>query len=306
MTTLHSRFRFAAMLALLPATAGMLRADLPLSQPYPPIRFEVRSNSEPAQKIYIARVDLTNPDVDIRVSGGGADPDGGGEYQTTLQVPSFIAQRERFDLVVNGDFFAAKATPDGEGSKSGYVTGKWGKVKGPAVTDGYVWGPAAEARPSLIIDATKHARIAEVKEVPQDALQVMAGSHIIVQNGENCAPDTAGFARTKHPRTAAGITADGKTLVLVVVDGRRPGEATGMSLTELAETMRSLDCRNALNLDGGGSTEMALRDPASGQLQIVNKPSDGRERAVANVLGVSIRGIRRVPNPALSPIEKQN
>ena len=66
---------------------------------------------------------------------------------------------------------------------------------------------------------------------------------------------------------------------------------------DLAKAMLDLGCTDALNLDGGGSTEMALRDPGTGQLVVVNRPSDGHERPVANVLGVRIAGMKRVPRP---------
>jgi hypothetical protein len=286
-------------LPLAVAAAGHgARADFPSAQPYPEVRYEHRSLAEPAQQIDVARIDLSDPDVDVRVSGGGPDPDGAEEYQTTLQVPTVIAEREHFEVAVNGDFFAARQTVDAEGAKSGFVTGKWAKVLGPAVTDGFLWAPAAEPRAALILDAAKKARIESLKDVPADARQVIAGSGVLLKDGQSVTETASSFSRTRHPRTAAGLTDDGKTLVLVVVDGRRPGKSVGMSLAELAALMLQLGCRDALNLDGGGSSEMVLRNPESGLLQVMNSPSDGRERAVGNVLGVTIRGARRVPKPA--------
>ena len=61
-----------------------------------------------------------------------------------------------------------------------------------------------------------------------------------------------------------------------------------MSYAELAQEMIRLGCRQALNLDGGGSSMMAIRNADTGKMRILNKPSDGHERAVANVLGVSV------------------
>jgi exopolysaccharide biosynthesis protein len=72
------------------------------------------------------------------------------------------------------------------------------------------------------------------------------------------------------------------------VDGRKPGIAVGMSYDELAREMLRLGCRQALNLDGGGSTVMAIRDAGSGNLKILNQPTDGHERAVADALGISV------------------
>ena len=75
------------------------------------------------------------------------------------------------------------------------------------------------------------------------------------------------FVAGRQPRTLAGIRPDG-TLLLVTVDGRRPGWSAGMTLPEAARLMRSLGARDALNLDGGGSTTMVVRG------EVVNRPSD--------------------------------
>lgn len=83
----------------------------------------------------------------------------------------------------------------------------------------------------------------------------------------------------RAPRTAVGIDAE-QRLLLVTVDGRQPRRSVGLSLKGLAGLMRELGARDALNLDGGGSTAMAI-GPAT-----VNSPSDGSERPVNNALVV--------------------
>jgi hypothetical protein len=82
------------------------------------------------------------------------------------------------------------------------------------------------------------------------------------------------FANKRYPRSAVGVTAAGD-LWFVTVDGRQPHTA-GATLTEMAEIMRGFGCVQAMNLDGGGSAELAI---AAGPL---NRPSDGRERPVAD------------------------
>lgn len=86
------------------------------------------------------------------------------------------------------------------------------------------------------------------------------------------------FAYDRHPRTAVGFSADSTKLFFVTVDGRQPGYSVGMSLFELAEYMREWGIHQAVNLDGGGSTTMVVRG------LVVNSPSDGSERPVANAL----------------------
>ena len=69
-------------------------------------------------------------------------------------------------------------------------------------------------------------------------------------------------------------------MLLVTVDGRAPGWSAGMTLPEAARLMRSLGARDALNLDGGGSSTMTVAG------EVVNRPSDRVERAVSDGLFV--------------------
>jgi exopolysaccharide biosynthesis protein len=85
------------------------------------------------------------------------------------------------------------------------------------------------------------------------------------------------FFLARHPRTAAGVRADG-TLLFVTVDGRRPEESVGMSLPELTDLMIALGCVSAINLDGGGSTTMVIDG------RIVNHPSGPSARRNADAI----------------------
>ena len=87
-----------------------------------------------------------------------------------------------------------------------------------------------------------------------------------------------------HPRTAVGIDADGRRLLILVVDGRSSA-SRGYTMVELADMMTALGAENAINLDGGGSSTMYTRT-GTGAMGIVNEPSDGSERLVPNALGV--------------------
>ena len=84
------------------------------------------------------------------------------------------------------------------------------------------------------------------------------------------------FVAARNPRTLAGVTGTG-ALMLVTVDGRRPGYSAGVSLPEAARLMRDLGAVDALNLDGGGSSTMVFGG------RVVNRPSDRTgERAVGD------------------------
>lgn len=285
--------------------SSLALAQAPTSRPYPGVELLQEKQADPIQSIYIARIDLTSPNISVRVSRGGDDPDGPGKWQTTLMQPTRIADREGFDLVVNGDFFQVPSAKDAEDVKalSVFIKGLPSRVVGPAATDGKAWSSTTKPYPSLMIDAEKRPSIVTVEEPPAEAQQLISGHDMLVKGGQNVAPaPTSGFTKGPHPRTGVGLADGGKTLVLVVVDGRQKEHSIGMSLRDFAEIFVRQGCSDAINLDGGGSSVMALRDPETRKMKILNVPSDkdkqgvSHERAVGNVLGITA-----APRPAARP-----
>ncbi len=246
------------------------------------IHSETRTN--PPTRLFVAEVDLKNPRLHLRVSAGGPDPDGPGKWQTTLMPPTQIAAREKFDFVVNGDFFKARGVNDGEGTNAAFRAEQWALVDGPAVTDGKTWATTTNARPCLVIHANRSVTIESLAQPPPDDWEVIAGNTLLLKDGVSVPHQT----KVRHPRTVVGLDATGKKLTILVVDGRKPGVAVGMNYDELAAEMLRLGCRQALNLDGGGSSVMAVRAIGKDKMEILNVPTDGRERAVANVLGIAV------------------
>ncbi|MBX6356050.1 MAG: phosphodiester glycosidase family protein [Micromonosporaceae bacterium] len=96
-------------------------------------------------------------------------------------------------------------------------------------------------------------------------------------------------AKTAATRTAAGISADGRRLYLVTLDGDAESGA-GLTLAQLAELLAGFGAADGVNLDGGGSTTCAVRLPGSVDVTLCNHlPSGGAERPVANGIGVFVR-----------------
>lgn len=96
----------------------------------------------------------------------------------------------------------------------------------------------------------------------------------ILKDYEIVVPDSDGWVgtmKTRVPRTAVGIKEDGMVL-LVVVDGRQKGLSDGLTGKELGQRLLELGVKDAVNLDGGASSEMIVEG------KIVNSPSAGRER----------------------------
>jgi hypothetical protein len=289
-----------------PATACLwLLLGIVLAAPHfavaqtPPVTYRHIVRRDPNYSIQVVTVDLSDPRVSVRVAPGGPPPADGGPWDTTLLPPSEVAAREHFDIAINGDFFDAKATKDAEGRNSGYVRGKAAYPIGPAMTDGRLWHEPYQPRLYLEITTNHTARLmAFHPHEPLDpaAWQIVGGGQIIVLAGQ-AVTFTNQFATARHPRTVVGLDRAGQRLTLFVVDGRQPSLSIGMTLAELSHELIALGCDSAINLDGGGSTELVYRDPATKQLKVLNSPSDLRERSVADVLGVTVNGPLPEPKP---------
>lgn len=118
----------------------------------------------------------------------------------------------------------------------------------------------------------------------------LAGGPVVLQNGE---PRVYNNEERKfmgkgildrHPRTVIGYTADGY-MILLVIEGRRPGVAAGATLMQEAIIMRDLGCVEALNLDGGGSSCLLV----NGRETIRPSDQQGLQRPVPGVLLIQRR-----------------
>ncbi|WP_407520797.1 phosphodiester glycosidase family protein [Lacibacter sp. MH-610] len=111
----------------------------------------------------------------------------------------------------------------------------------------------------------------------------VGGGPVLLQNGQiqitnNEEMMFAGKAKENlEPRTAMGYTADGK-LIILMVQGRYPGVAEGMSLPQMAKLFQDLGCVEALNLDGGGSSCMLVNGK-----ETITPSSKGEQRPVPAV-----------------------
>ena len=98
---------------------------------------------------------------------------------------------------------------------------------------------------------------------------IISGGPYLIKNNEIFVDMTAQKLTSiggRNPRTAIGYTKD-NTLIMITADGRE-GSSIGLTLMELAHLMKELECTNAMNLDGGGSTVMYVNN------KIVNKPAE--------------------------------
>lgn len=147
---------------------------------------------------------------------------------------------------------------------------------------GYVlvgWGSAA----SQLMGIRTGSTVKVVTSLPADWSNLrhgLSGSPILVENGlpvdQAVNEGLWGSVLKVAPRTALGVTAQGKVL-LVVIDGRQE-QSAGVTLEELSYIMIDLGAVRAVALDGGGSSEIWVKG------QILNSPSDKKERPLGNGL----------------------
>ena len=194
-------------------------------------------------------------------------------HRTTLTGPRGVEA-----VVVEG---LVTAVFEGQGSRripeNGFILSAAGKA-GLWLRDNLRAGQTVELRTSASINP-------EPGFAPDF---IIGGGPSLVREGKPVARSDAGtydqgFSLKRHPRTAAGIRADG-TVVLVTVDGRQPGTSVGMTIAELEALMIEFGSVEAINLDGGGSTTLVIK------AKVVNSPSDASgERPVSDALLVFLR-----------------
>jgi exopolysaccharide biosynthesis protein len=159
--------------------------------------------------------------------------------------------------------------------------------------DGYVISVAGTARQWALEKLRVGTRVklnldwapteAEQAGVWKQAGNIIGGGPQLIKNGRVEITNAAekilpSFVSDGHPRTAIAKLKSGQIL-LATVDGRQPGESIGMSLTMLADLLIEFGAVEAINLDGGGSTTMVIRN------KLVNKPSDATgERPVSDAI----------------------
>jgi hypothetical protein len=213
----------------------------------------------------------------------GLDPDGDGPIEALLTPPLALTQREQLIAAVNTNPWRMILPPPA-GVGQGYVAGGQADISGWVGDGAATRSPADRGHASFWIDERGCGHIGEIgRALP--ARCAVAGFARLLENGQIVREPS----RTLHPRTALGLDAEGRWLTLVVVDGRQPGTSEGVSERELAEILLGFDCRDAINLDGGGSSVLLYGEEA-GSPRIRNRPSDAAgPRPVPVLLGVRRR-----------------
>ena len=98
---------------------------------------------------------------------------------------------------------------------------------------------------------------------------IIGARHSLIENGAlapTLSSETSNGTSARVPRTAIGVTSDGKVVIVSVEDlhyGKKADVCTGMTATQLADFMRYFGCYDAANFDGGGSSQLVINDNGS-------------------------------------------
>ncbi len=221
------------------------------------------------QFVSLVHVDLDQPGVRVRFAASHP------ENPRKAPVPEFVADTGAVAATNGGYSGGGRGGPESTNSGIFKIDGEVRPFQRRETDEFHFVGGAA-----LGIDAEGgwHFRNRPGDEWPEDWPEVrhaLAGAHRLIEEEQIhpsiLTPKTVREERhvkRRHPRTAVGLLRD-RTAVLITVDGRHRDQAEGMTLEELATFMKDLGCIEALNLDGGGSTTLWVRDAG-----VSNHPSD--------------------------------
>jgi hypothetical protein len=314
-------FAFAALAAV--SLAVPAEADVTVTHPYLGITYITRTETVPrAETMHIVQVDLAAPGISFSLSGPG------GALDTVRQTTANYLNQQNAQVAINGAFFTpvnndANVAVVGFAASAGNIFSPFEPQplpQFPGTNQSYAIVPFG---PAINIDAGNHASIvhldpsyADDKHVQENVSinTALSGSAQIITNGASTVPvykdsnnpggllnalngysNSHSWYSLANARTVIGLSQDDERLTLFTVDNA--GGSNGMTLPEIASLLVSdYGVYNALNLDGGGSTSLAMQDPNTGIGQIVNASSDNPlGRAVATSLAVYALP---VPEPA--------
>ena len=123
----------------------------------------------------------------------------------------------------------------------------------------------------------------ENKNISEVMTGISAGGEIL-RNGKPISTGLSISPKSRNPRSAVGVNKEKTKLILVAVDGR--GQSIGATHDEMANILLEYGAYDAIHLDGGGSTTVALREEGEKDVKIVNDVSDSSPRLVPNAIGV--------------------
>jgi exopolysaccharide biosynthesis protein len=303
--------RWLVALALVVHVGGA-EAQQTVRRPFLGITHITRVDTSPRDvRMHVVTIDLSAPGLRFKVTAPG------GARETVRQTTLQFLQEERAQIAVNAHFFLPFPSHNPFASLIGLAASDGNVYSGFEIPE-QSYAIVAQA-PAINVDRGNRASIVHAAGATTVKERVtlwnaVAGSAQIVTNGIKTIP---AYADAQHPnavlapggpadysngkswydvpnaRTAIALSNRRRTLILFTVD--RGGGSLGMAVGEVADLLiRDYGAEQALNLDGGGSTTLAMEDPVTHERSILNRPSDtAGVRAVGSNLAIFAR-----PNPS--------
>lgn len=242
-----------------------------IEHPFPGITHVTRTAAAPGDvRIHVVLIDLGTPGLRFKLTPPG------GTRETLRQTTLGFLEQEHAQVAINAHFFLPFPSTDRNADVIGLAASE-GRVYSACEVPAQSFALVANA-PALNITRDNRASIVRCDAGAGALWNALAGSAQIVTNGAVTIPV---YKDSQHPdgqltpsatysnqhswydvsraRTAIGLSRDSWTLVLFTVETGRDGETSGMSVREVADLLvNDYGVYNALNLDGGGSTSMAI------------------------------------------------
>ncbi len=238
--------------------------------------------------INVLRVDLTAPGISFMVTPP-EQLEGG--FHLRARTTSQFLKEFGVQLAINGSDF--------EPWRAHFLdyyphVGDPVNVRGFVSSRGATYSTTRLYLPVLYISANNTASF---QKPSGDIYNAIPGFFMILKDGKWDDPGSLDVdPRTDlEPRTAIALDKTGHTMILITVDGRQPSYSEGVTVQELSGIAADFGGVIAMNMDGGGSSTMVMQGKP-GESIVLNSPIDaeivGRERAVANHLGVFARPVQ--------------
>ena len=241
----------------------------------------------PRLEFWALQIDLLSPNIEIVVRSGAASS---GAANSGINTENNRSLNTRVSSFVNDNNLIAgiNAVPfDISSSREGQPIQNMGIV----VSNGIQLSPINSRYDALVIYRNGRAAIVNQSSIrsAENISNAVGGFYQILTNGVPA--QRTQNNENRHPRSAGGVSANGRYLYLLVIDGRRTA-SIGSTEAETALLLTCLGSWNGINFDGGGSSALAMRF-ADNNVRVVNTPVHGGipglERAVAGCIGVYIK-----------------